>query len=507
MTEGGRHRTLAARAALTVAGLAFAYGLIRLGLHAALALGYPYDLDYGEGVVWQQMRLIMDGAGYQALQPMPAFVFEYPPLYHVVTAATAGMFGLDPLFAGRLVSLVMALASAVLIGLLTYAAIGRGQDRTVRGVAATVAGLAFVTLPVVLSWSTLMRVDMLAYALTLAGLLVAGRSAERPMLAIAAGTLFTLALYTRQTSLPAPAAAFLVLMVVRPRAAWLMLGSSLATGLAALGALSIASHGQFLVHILAYNINRVIWDHATRLMLVLSVNIVTLALGAIGVAVAWRVVTGGGWRQVPERLRADNSLTMTAIVLLALLLKTLMLPAILKSGASDNYLIDWFALIAVLIGIACVPLVRAALRRPAQPGLALTLLIGIGLPVQMMDPPLLPDYAKAAQDRAALAPVVARIRSSDKPVVSDEMVLILRGGQRVIWEPAIIAELGSAGIYDEGALAERVKRGEFGFFVTRGERGSLLFDQRFNPIIADAMDRAYPRREKAGDLTLHLPAR
>lgn len=507
MSVEGRHRTFVARAALTVAGLAFTYGLIRLGLHAALALGYPYDLDYGEGVVWQQMRLIMSGSGYEALRPMPAFVFEYPPLYHVVTAATAGAFSLDPLFAGRLVSLVMSLISAALIGLLTDAAIGRGQDRAVRLIAASIAGLLFVTLPVVLSWAALMRVDMLAYALTLAGLLVAGRSAERPMLAIAAGTLFTLALYTRQTSLPAPAAAFLVLLAVRPRAAWLMLAASLVTGLAALAALSIASHGQFLVHILAYNINRVIWDHAMRLVLVLSVNVVTLALGAIGAAVAWRLLAGGGWRDLPARLRGDNSLTVTAIVLLALALKTLMLPAILKSGASDNYLIDWFALIAVLIGIVCVPLARAALRQPANPGLALTLLMGIGLPVQMMDPPLRPDYAKAAQDRAALAPVVALIRASAKPVVSDEMVLIQRGGQRVMWEPAIIAELGSAGIYDERALAERVKRREFGFFVTRGERGSLLFDQRFNPIVADAMDAAYPRIEPAGDLTIHLPPR
>lgn len=507
MTDRGRHQTLVARAALAVAGLVFVYGLVRLGLHATVAVGYPYDLDYGEGVVWEQMRLIMSGAGYQVLRPMPAFVFEYPPFYHVVTAATAGAFGLDPLFAGRLVSLVMALASAVLIGMLTSAAIGPAQDRAVRGFAGLFAGLSFVTLPVVLSWSTLMRVDMLACALTMAGLLAAARSADRPALAILAGLLFTLALYTRQTCLPAPAASFIILLIVRPRAAWLMLAASLLGGLAALAALSIPSDGQFLVHILAYNINRVIWDHARMLVLVLSASVVTLALGAIGAAAAWHRLAPGGWRGLRERLEHEEGLTVAAIVLLALALKTLMLPAILKSGASDNYLIDWFALISVLIGMVCVPLVRAALRRPARPGLALVLLIGIGLPVQMIDPPLRPAADKLAQNRVALAPLVERIRASAKPVVSDEMVLLLRGGQRVVWEPAIIAELGSAGICDERALADRVRRGTFGFFITRGERGSLLFDQRFNPIVADAMDAAYPRRERAGDLTLHLPPR
>lgn len=507
MIDNDRHRTLVARVTLAVAGLVFIYGLVRLGLHAPVALNYPYDLDYGEGVVWEQMRLIISGSGYQPLRPMPAFVFEYPPLYHLVTAATAGAFGLDPLLAGRLVSLVMALAAAVLIGVLTSAAIGKTQDRTVRAIAGLIAGLAFVTLPVVLNWSTLMRVDMLAYAMSIAGMLAAAQSANRPSLAMLAGLLFTLALYTRQTCLPAPAAAFLVLLIAQPRAAWLMLATSLITGLAALAALSIASDGQFLIHILAYNINRVIWDHAGMLMLVLSANIVTLALGVIGAVMAWRRLARGGWRGLRERMEHEDGLTATAIVLLALGLKTLMLPAILKSGASDNYLIDWFALIAVLCGMACVPLIRAALRQPACPSLALVLLIGVGLPVQMIDPPLRPDSGKIAQDRAALAPVVERIRASPRPVVSDEMVLILRGGQHVVWEPAIIAELGSAGIYDEAALAARVRRGEFGFFVTRGQRGSLLFDQRFNPIVADAMNAAYPRREQVGDLTLHLPAR
>jgi hypothetical protein len=41
--------------------------------------------------------------------------------------------------------------------------------------------------------------------------------------------------------------------------------------------------------------------------------------------------------------------------------------------------------------------------------------------------------------------------------------------------------------------------------VTYGDRGDLLYDQRFTPLIADAIDAAYPRRERVGPLTLHLP--
>ena len=101
--------------------------------------------------------------------------------------------------------------------------------------------------------------------------------------------------------------------------------------------------------------------------------------------------------------------------------------------------------------------------------------------------------------------LVARVGASPKPVVSDDMVLLRRAGQNVIWEPAMIAELGSAGVYDQVRLAAHVRRGDFGFFVTYGDRGDVIYNQRFTPLIANAIDAAYPRRERVGALTLHLP--
>lgn len=490
------------RAALFAAGLAFAWGLARLAAHAAFALNYPYDLDYGEGVVWQQMRLILASHGYAPLQPFPAFVFEYPPVYPLVTAATARVFGMDDLYAGRLVSLISAAICAVLIALLTARATSSDQPRRIRIAAAIFAALSFVTLPVVLDWALLMRIDMLACAITLAGMLLAAASVRRPALAIGAGMAFAAALYTRQTNLPAPAAAFVVLLLANRRAAWTMLASALVSGGIALAILEAMSGGYFLVNILFYNINRVVWAHAAMLGAVLLASIVTLALGTIG------LIAGGkrlGWRNLRGNLSANASLVTLAITVLTLALKTLMLPAILKSGASDNYLIDWFSEIAVLIGLAVVPLIRAATRSPARPSLLLIAVVGIGITVQMSDPLLSPDTAKATRDRVVLDQLVARIRASPKPVITDDMVLLLRAGQPILWEPAIVAELGAAGVYDESMLAGRVRRGEFGFFVTRGDRGQALYDQRFNPIVADAIDAAYPCREQAGDLTLHLP--
>jgi hypothetical protein len=499
------HTTLAARLALTTAVLALLYGLVRLAAHAALALTYPYGMDYGEGVIWQQMIGIVAGRGYAPLGSLPAFVFQYPPVYHLVTAGTAASLGLDPLFAGRLVSLVSTLVAAALAGRIAAIAIGTGEDRRVRTIAGLIAALAFATLPLLLTSALLMQIDMLAMALTLAGTLLAIRAVDRPGMAVWAGAVFALALYTRQTCLPAPAASFLVLLLVRPRAAWTLLGTAIGTCLLALGLIRLAEGDHFLVNILAYNMNRIAWDHAPKLFFVLLANTVPIAIGVVGAVVVWRRLDLGRWRALRHRLASESGLAASAVVLLTLALKTLMLPMILKSGANDNYLIDWFSGIAILIGIAVVPVVGAALRQPANPSLLLLVLVAIGLPVHMADPPLLPDFAQAGSSRVALDQLVARVRASPKPVVSDDMVLLLRAGKPVIWEPAIIAELGSSGVYDQTNLIAHVRHGDFGFFVTHGDRGDLMFDQRFNPAVASAMDAAYPRREHVGSLTLRLP--
>jgi hypothetical protein len=137
------------------------------------------------------------------------------------------------------------------------------------------------------------------------------------------------------------------------------------------------------------------------------------------------------------------------------------------------------------------------------PGALLIALVVIGVPIQA--------YSTLVADSAGnllktpYANIVARIARSPRPVVSDAMVLLIRGGQPVRWEPAIAAELGSAGLYDQVAFAKLVRAGHFGFFVTAGDRGERLYDERYNPVVANAVDAAYPRRERYGDLVLHLP--
>lgn len=491
------------RVALLVAFAVFAVGIVRLGAYATVAFRFPYAFDYGEGVVWQQMRNIVAGHGYTPISVYPAVAYEYPPLFHLVSAGVARGLGMDELYAGRLVSLICTIVSALLVGMLTARAVPGPDRRTATG-AAIFAGLAFVSLPLLDVWALVMRIDMLACVITLAAMLLAARAPWSLAAAVGAGLLFAAALYTRQTALPAPAAAFAVLLIARPRAAWAMAAAAIVSGLVTLVWVQMATRGGFLLNILFYNLNRIIWDHAAALLLVLVASIVLLALAAIGGAQALSWLDLRDRRSLRARLQADPSLVATTIILLTLLLKTLMLPAVLKSGASDNYLIDWFTQLCMLAGIAVTPLIRAARRQPSQPSMLLIALVAIGLPVQAMNASF-PDTAAADRHARDLGRIAARIAASPKPVISDDAALLIRAGKSMQWEPAITAELGSAGRYDQAAFIAMIDRRAFGFFVTEGDSGDLLFDQRFNPPVADAIHRAYPHRITIGGRILHLP--
>jgi hypothetical protein len=85
------------------------------------------------------------------------------------------------------------------------------------------------------------------------------------------------------------------------------------------------------------------------------------------------------------------------------------------------------------------------------------------------------------------------------------MVLLLRSGKDVLWEPAIFAELASTGAWDQRPLVAQIKARRFAFFVTDGGRGEPMFDSRYTPAVADAMDAAYPRQRRLAGYYLHYP--
>jgi hypothetical protein len=492
---------------LLAGALAWKLGLFLLtGLWA---VGDPYELDYGEGIVWQQMRMMLDGTAYGAIDGFPSIVFHYPPLYHTSTGLIAALGGFDQLAAGRALSLIATLGTAALVGLVA-AKLSPADDRPVRRIVGAVAALVALSWWPVVAWAPLMRVDMLASLLAFGGLWLAMLSLDRPRLIYPAALAFVAAVYTKQTMIAAPAAVFGVLLLVRPGLALRGIASAIAAGLAVLGGLAAATDGGFVRHIFLYNVNR--FDGQQLLMMGgAQMGLHALYVGA-GLFALTRSVSNlrsgagslGGLRAyAAERPDAIRLLFVLGYGLLA----TPMLLMVCKVGSNINYFIEWMLVLSIFVGLAAGEAAKALLGRPGAAGSLVVALMPALLALQAMILPNAPyRELRTPAQVATLEQLSQRIAAADKPVIADDMVLLLRAGKPVLWEPAIFAELASTGFYDERPFVAKVLRRDFAFFLTFGERGSTRHDQRYTPAVADAIDAAYARKERHGRLTLHLPA-
>jgi hypothetical protein len=489
-------------AAIGVALLALGWRAGGVLAHAFAVLTFPLSLDYGEGIVIQQALMMTGPQAYGPITAPPFIVFHYPPVYHwLVRAGAALAGGADLVEAGRVVSLLAAFGIAAALAALATAAAPAGRWRWIAGLAAS---LVFLGAWSVDAWLPFARVDMLSLAFSMGGLAMAARSRGRRAMVLGAVLLFVLGVYTKQTSVAAPIAAVAVLLLSDPRRGVEAIVAGLAVSLLALGAAQWVTEGGFLRHVVAYNVNR--FEIRWLLILVAPVLAHLPLLAAIALGLAGRSPEGGGILPGVRKDPHDNTLAM---LVLHFALATAMLALIGKSGANLNYLLEWTCSIAALAG-AAVGRAIGALRNDRvhfAAGRAGIVLMAAAIAIQ---PFLLPPagYAVAALRREApdVAPIlIGAIRDAGRPVISDDMVALLRAGQEVPWEPAIFAELASLGRWDEALIVAQIHDGRLAFAVTEGLRGDRLFDSRYTPALADAMDAAWPRKVRLGHFVLHLP--
>lgn len=472
---------------------------------AVRAIAYPYGLDYGEGIIWQQAVLIPGPRMYGDIAQFPYLVFHYPPFYHLVVRGVATL-GMTMLAAGRTVSLACTLAIG---GLVTALVVQVMPPRTSgRWVGGAIGGLTFFCWWPVLVWAPLMRVDMLAIALSLTGLLCVMQGNRHPALSYAGMTAFVLATFTKQTSFAAPIAAMAVLLIVDRRVAVRMLAFGLVLGGSGFALLMGVSDGRFLDHILLYNINRFNLGAMFRVLLVEILQLGFIVLGLLGVPAAW-MSNIAARHHAGSPSRADGRCTCNlSILTLYLCFSTASLVSLGKSGATLNYAVECMGVLSVLVGTLMAALIEVDVRKARK---------GQRTPIVLASLPLLfvlqvaftPNTAmRRATDvqSADINSLVARIKSADKPVLSDDMVAVMQAGKEVVWEPAIFAELASTGRWDERPLVDMILAHRFAFIVTQDEPGSLTYNSRYTSAVSAAITTSYPVTEVLAGRTVHSVA-
>lgn len=464
-----------------------ACGVLRdfwLALHTALAL------DYGEGIVWQQLALFGTPRAYSPSTALPFIVFHYPPLYYLLVQA-AGPFAADPLQAGRLVAVLSACLLAPMAAMAVLLASGTASQATSRRrVAALLAGLFVLCGHPVHLWGMLMRVDMPGIVFGLAGLLVAMRAEGRFGGTLAALLLCTCAVFTKQTLLSYGMAVFVLSAIRRPRHACLAAVVAGGAGLAAVAGLQAMTNGGFLQHIVGYNINRYDALGPLRTFVLEGPNLLILALcTALAVRAAQRA---GSWRQ-------DSISWRRALLAVQFVLSSLTLLTLFKVGGNTNYLLDWSVGGIILAGVAAAdPTTIPGTGRRLVP-LLMVVLVAVALqPMSLLGDAITPEREAEASEAIGL------IRSATAPVMSEDMTLLMQAGSFVPYEPAIATELAMVHRWDEAPLIDMINRHGFALFITEG--WDMLESSRYTPGIKAAISQAYPVTRRLGpNLVVHAP--
>jgi hypothetical protein len=474
------------------------------------AIAFPYALDFGEGVVWVQLREIAAGRGYGPIDRFPSFVFHYPPVYHLLTAWTASAFDMDELVAGRLISVLATLGMAVVVGLTTTLMAKTDGAGRLSSACGMVAGLLVLSMMPVLHWSRLMRVDMLALLFSFAGLYWGLRALQQPRTIHLAAVCFVAAVFTKQTSI-APAIAVLgTLLFLHPRTALAGIGSGLILALAAL-ALTLARFGTgFVDHIILYNMNTIDWSHVHWIVTMLSQHALFIFVAVFALLSGLRdvLLDRRGRAAVIEGAQALALQVRTGqllILLVYLLVATVMLLTIIKAGATYNYFMEWLCIIALLAGLGMRDIGLLVLGADGAKASALPMLIPAALAMQSI---MLPDTAQdswrmTAARRADMDKFAATIARARKPVISNDLALLIRAGKDPRWEPFTFPELATKGLWNEQPFLERLRRQEFAFFVTDGDDPGTIAGSYGS--IAPAIVSAYPVTRHVGGMTISLP--
>jgi hypothetical protein len=487
--------------------------VVGVGQDFIAAIHSPVQLDYGEGIVWQQAALIPGPRMYGNSEDLPFIVFHYPPLYHLLARAALPLQP-DLRAAGRLLSVLATIGIAFAgAGLVLVATWQRG--RPLEGTAlwsAAVTGMLLLCLHAVRSWGVVMRVDMMATVLGLLGLLVGAWANGRFWGTAAALLLCVAAMFTKQTELAPGVAVFLLALLRNPRATLLAAVLAGGAGLAALELLQWLTSGGFLHNIISYNINRfnfrhgyevfryeLLDEHSFRFMVLMVLAAASTLLGLLK-----RPAENSSWgvirTSLSELRSGPRSTTARAILLVHFAFASLMLVTVFKNGSSYNYLVDSLCVGAVLLGVFLYDLARTGAEPRQLLAVVTTLLIlgVIGLPFRQGSSG--PDSSEAHEQDA----LVHRIAAATKPVASENMSLLMQAGKPVLFEPGIVTELASQGKWDETPLLNMIRSGGFAFMITQEntEGGST---SRTATVDA-AMRISYPLVEQVGSyLWVHMP--
>ena len=454
---------------------------VMFSVHAALAVFHPYPLDYGEApLVDQAMRLAARQNIYRSdLSSPPYTISNYPPLYVLSLIPSVWLFGPN-FWAGRAISLSCSLASATFLMLIIYA---HTKDR----VAAITTGMLFLSIPYVVGWSPLARVDMLALACSTGGLYLLARWPTARWSTIGSALLLVAAIYTRQSyALAAPLAAFVWLLTHDWRRAVGLAAMVGGLALILFLILNALTRGGFYFNVVTANVNE------------FGIERLEWNLRRLRDAAPFLLLVGGAFLVLaPGRVR------LWPLLVPYLVGAALSSVTIGKIGSNVNYFLELSAALSLVAGAIVAWTHKHHWRRAV---LLVLLTLQIGHLMQIT----LDEYAGRLRGRRESLKEIRELEEivadADGPVLADEyMGLITLQGRPLYIQPFEVTQLANAGLWDQTPLIESIRDKEFPIIMIHYFPEYPVYKERWTPEMLSAITRAYVPAELLGDTRVYRP--
>ncbi len=454
-----------------------------------LSISFPYDMDYGEGPILNQVIKLSHFENiYQPdLNQPPYTITNYPPVFVALQVPFMWLFGPE-FWYGRAISIFGITAAALFCGLIIH-------TLTRNKIAAVFSALTLLAMPYVIEWAPTNRVDSLGLGLSMAGLYIVARWPEDGKKIFWAAVLFVLAAYTKQTyAFVGPFSAFVWLLSQhRWKRALIFFALVGGLGVGIFVLLTLITRGGFYTHLITANNNAYYWE-TTRFY----INEVFTSFWPFLVVGALMLVAG-----VHRRFRPKGFWLLGSYFAAAVLISF----AIGKDGSGVNYLLELSAAFALITG-AWLALPMQARRN--RYWLQVVLLLMIILPIAGAKDLTEAKYIDRVQNRVNQGSEVTRlyefVKEIEGVVLLDEfMGFMPRQNRPLYYQPFERKMLADDGHWDESRFLQEIDDKKFTAIVICGPQRALGYRGRWTEAQAKAINTHYKEKTTIANCAVFIP--
>ena len=443
---------------------------------------WPYDYDQGESFELYDAVLHSRGEWpYRDSSTFPFYASNYPPVFHLLNVLLFPLFG-QTLLSGRVLSFTITLLTAAVIGLTV-------RRRTGGTFLPAIAGLAYLASPFVYHVGPLCRqhLTMVFLEVLCVYFIAAGADPRHGRRNLVLGLIFLfLAGYAKQLAVFTAAAIFFYLFLKKPtRAVMLATLFGLAFGAVFL-LINGATDGYWWINTISANVNEFLlpqlvgltrtWLRVHPLFIVPALAMVLYETyrGRLSVYSLW-FVASLGTGAMSGKWGAGEAYWVTSVA--AAIILTGFALGKLRTWSAERS-ISWRTAAAAAVPLLLMAQATRMVHLPTEGPIwgPVARLLGVAGRSAYADYPYY-DVVGYTQVGHLMLPrdyeggerIMAHVRSTDLPVLSEEAAFTMLADKPVVTNPTQLLNLYNAGLLDTTELEAMIREQAFGLIIMRAQ--------------------------------------